>query len=93
MGPRVPTDAVVTVAERYLHAARCADEFACFPDDDGARERVERAWLVIGADYFGTLWAVIADADEQAGRATSVYEAMLRVADAAARAAEQFNGR
>jgi hypothetical protein len=73
----------VNVTDLYEYAARCADEFTCFPDDEEARDRVERAWLAIGADYFGTLRAVIAKADAQAGAATSVYDAMIRVANAA----------
>jgi hypothetical protein len=73
----------VNVTDLYEYAARCADEFTCFPDDEEARDRVERAWLAIGADYFGTLRAVIAKADSQAGAATSVYDAMIRVANAA----------
>jgi hypothetical protein len=73
----------VNVTDLYEYAARCADEFTCFPDDEEARDRVERAWLAIGADYFGTLRAVITKADAQAGTATSVYDAMLRVANAA----------
>ena len=81
------------LGDLYLYAARCADELTCFPDDHDARDRVERAWLAIGADYFGTLRAVIAKADAQAGVATDVHEAMIRLADAAATAAEQFEGR
>ena len=77
----------MNVADLYAYAARCADEFTCFPDDDEARERVERAWLAIGADYFGTLRAVIAKADEEVGTATSVHDAMIRVANAAMRVA------
>ena len=77
----------MNVADLYAYAARCADEFTCFPDDDEARDRVERAWLAIGADYFGTLRAVIAKADEEAGTATSVHDAMIRVANAAMRVA------
>jgi hypothetical protein len=77
----------VNVADLYAYAARCADEFTCFPDDDEARDRVERAWLAIGADYFGTLRAVIAKADEEAGAATSVHDAMVRVTNAAMRVA------
>jgi hypothetical protein len=42
-------------------------------------------------DYFGTLRAVIAKADAQAGSATSVYDAMIRVAQAAARVSEKVN--
>jgi hypothetical protein len=80
----------VNDGDLYVYAARCADELACFPDDDAARENVERAWLAIGADYFGTLRAVIAKADAQAGAATSVYDATIRVADAATRVAEQI---
>jgi hypothetical protein len=82
----------VNIGELYEYAARCADELACFPDDDEARDRVERAWLAIGADYFGTLRAVIAKADAQAGGATSLYDAMIRVANAATRVAAQING-
>ena len=82
---------VAGAGELYLYAARCADEIACFPDDDQARERVERAWLAIGADYFGTLRAVIAKADAEAGCATSVYEAMISVADAATKVAARMN--
>jgi hypothetical protein len=81
----------VNVGDLYEYAARCADEFACFPDDDEARDRVERAWRAIEADYFGTLRAVIAKADAQAGSATSVYDAMIRVAQAAARVSEKVN--
>lgn len=83
----------MNVGDLYVYAARCADELTCFPDDDQARDRVERAWLAIGADYFGTLRAVIAKADAQAGRATSVYDAMIRVANAATGVAEKMNGR
>jgi hypothetical protein len=79
----------VNIGDLYAYAARCADEFACFPEDDEARDRVERAWLAIGADYFGTLRAVIAKADAQAGCATSVHDAMISVADAAARVVER----
>jgi len=82
----------VKVGELYAYAARCADELACFPDDGEARDRVEGAWDAIGADYFATLQAVIAKADAQAGGATSVYDAMISVADAAMRAAERMNG-
>jgi hypothetical protein len=81
----------VNVAELYEYAARCAEEFTCFPDDDEARERVERAWLEIGADYFGTLRAVIAKADAEAGTETSIYEAMIRVANAARRVADAIH--
>jgi hypothetical protein len=83
----------VNVADLYEYAARCAEEFTCFPDDDEARERVERAWLEIEADYFGTLRAVIAKADAEAGAATSVYDAMIRVANAARRVAEAMAAR
>jgi hypothetical protein len=80
----------VKIGDRYLYAARCAHELTCFPDSAEARERVELAWLAIGADYFGTLRAVIAKADAQAVSTTSVYDAMTRVADAATRVAEQI---
>jgi hypothetical protein len=80
----------VNVDDPYLYAGRCAEELTCFPDDDGARDRVERAWRAIGADYFGTLRAVIAQADARAGCATSVYDAMVRVANVATMAAEQL---
>jgi hypothetical protein len=80
----------VNVADLYAYAARCADEFTCFPDDEEARDRVERAWLAVGADYFGTLRAVIAKADAEAGTATSIHDAMIRVADAARTVADQM---
>jgi hypothetical protein len=83
----------VNIVDLYVYAARCAEEFTCFPDDDEARDRVERAWLAIGADYFGTLRAVIAKADAQAGGATSVHDAMIRVANAATKVAEQMDRR
>lgn len=82
----------MNVAELYAYAARCAEEFTCFPHDDEARDRVERAWLEIGADYFGTLRAVIAKADAEAGTATSVYDAMVRIANAARRVADGMPG-
>ena len=81
----------MTGGDLYRHAARCAEELACFPDDAEARDRVERAWLAIGADYFGTLRAVIAKADAQDGAPTSVHDAMARVADAATKVAAQMS--
>ncbi|MGH2917357.1 MAG: hypothetical protein ACRDLS_01980 [Solirubrobacteraceae bacterium] len=59
-----------------------------FPDDPRARDRVARAWLEIGADYFGTLRAVVAKADAEAGEATNENDAMVRLAEAATKAAE-----
>jgi hypothetical protein len=85
-------DAAVNVVDLYVYAARCAHELASSPDDDEARDRVERAWLAIGADYFGTLRAVIAKADMRAGGATSVCDAMIGVANAAARGAARIAG-
>ena len=82
----------MNVADLYEYAARCAEEFTCFPHDDEARDRVERAWLEIGADYFGTLRAVVTKADEQAGAATSLYDAMIRVANAARTVADGMHG-
>jgi hypothetical protein len=82
----------VNVADLYEYAARCAEEFTCFPDDDEARDRVERAWLEIGADYFGTLRAVISKADAQEGARSSLYDAMIRVANAARRVADEMYG-
>lgn len=83
----------MNVGDLYVCAARCAEEVTCFPDDDDVRARVERAWLAIGADYFGTLRAVIAKADAEAGEATSVHDAMIRVAHAAMKVADLMNTR
>ncbi len=77
-------------AELYAYAARCAWEFSCYPEDIDARDRVERAWQAVGADYFATLQAVIAKADAEAGTSTSVYDAMVRVADSAANATDSM---
>ncbi len=83
----------MNAAELYAYAARSAFEFSCFPEDPGARARVQSAWSAIGADYFGTLRAVIAAADAEAGMVTSEYDAMIRVADAAIKAAEAIQVR
>ena len=87
---RPQSEPAVSIGDRYLYAARCAQEMACFPDSADARDRVERAWLAIGADYFATLRAVIAKADAEAVAATSVDDAMSRVADVATRVAERI---